>query len=107
MGILVAYISSILGTFGIVLDHTFMFYDSAIMLPSFLMIGRYLEARAKKRTSDSIRELIGLQPTVATLIELDENGKISSEEPVQGYIIRDETILKGENYKNGFVFQIL
>ena len=82
MGILVAYISSILGTFGIVLDHTFMFYDSAVMLPSFLMIGRYLEARAKKRTSDSIRELIGLQPTVATLIELDENGKISSQNEV-------------------------
>ena len=49
MGILVAYVSSILGTFHIVLDHSFMFYDSAVMLPSFLMIGRYLEARAKKR----------------------------------------------------------
>ncbi|MEE0901211.1 MAG: heavy metal translocating P-type ATPase [Methanobrevibacter sp.] len=82
MGILVAYISSIFGTFGIVLDHTFMFYDSAVMLPSFLMIGRYLEARAKKRTSDSIRELIGLQPTVATAIELDENNEIISQKEV-------------------------
>ena len=82
MGILVAYISSILGTFHIVLDHSFMFYDSAVMLPSFLMIGRYLEARAKKRTSDSIRELIGLQPTVATAIELDENGEIKSQKEV-------------------------
>ena len=82
MGILVAYISSILGTFNIVLNHTFMFYDSAVMLPSFLLIGRYLEARAKKHTSDSIRELIGLQPTVATLIELDESGNISSQKEV-------------------------
>lgn len=82
MGILVAYISSILGTFHIVLDHTFMFYDSAVMLPAFLMIGRYLEARAKKRTSDSIRELIGLQPTVATAIELDDNGEIISQKEV-------------------------
>jgi Cu+-exporting ATPase len=82
MGILVAYISSILGTFHIVLDHSFMFYDSAVMLPAFLMIGRYLEARAKKRTSDSIRELIGLQPTVATAIELDENGEIVSQKEV-------------------------
>ena len=82
MGILVAYISSIFGTFHIILDHTFMFYDSAVMLPSFLMIGRYLEARAKKRTSDSIRELIGLQPTVATAIELDENGEIISQKEV-------------------------
>ena len=82
MGIMVAYVSSILGTFHIVLDHTFMFYDSAVMLPSFLMIGRYLEARAKKRTSDSIRELIGLQPTVATAIEIDENGEIISQKEV-------------------------
>ncbi len=82
MGIMVAYVSSILGTFHIVLDHSFMFYDSAVMLPSFLMIGRYLEARAKKRTSDSIRELIGLQPTVATAIELDENGEITSQKEV-------------------------
>ena len=82
MGILVAYVSSILGTFHIVLDHSFMFYDSAVMLPSFLMIGRYLEARAKKRTSDSIRELIGLQPTVATAIEIDDNGEITSQKEV-------------------------
>ena len=82
MGIMVAYVSSILGTFHIVLDHSFMFYDSAVMLPSFLMIGRYLEARAKKRTSDSIRELIGLQPTVATAIELDENNEIKSQKEV-------------------------
>ena len=94
MGILVAYISSIFGTFGIVLDHTFMFYDSAVMLPSFLMIGRYLEARAKKRTSDSIRELIGLQPTVATAIEVDENGEIISQKEVSiADIVIDDLLL--------------
>ena len=94
MGILVAYISSIFGTFGIVLDHTFMFYDSAVMLPSFLMIGRYLEARAKKRTSDSIRELIGLQPTVATAIEVDENGEIISQKEVSiSDIVLDDLLL--------------
>ena len=83
MGIMVAYVSSILGTFNIVLDHSFMFYESAIMLPAFLMIGRYLEAKAKKKTSDSIRELIGLQPTVATLVETDENNEILSQKEVQ------------------------
>ncbi len=82
MGILVAYVSSIFATFGIVLDHTFMFYDSAVMLPSFLMIGRYLEAKAKKRTSDSIKKLIGLQPTSATAIEVDENDEITSQREV-------------------------
>ena len=94
MGILVAYVSSIFGTFGIVLDHTFMFYDSAVMLPSFLMIGRYLEARAKKHTSDSIRELIGLQPTVATAIEIDENGEVVSQKEVSiSDIVLDDLLL--------------
>lgn len=94
MGITVAYLSSILGTFNIVLDHSFMFYETAIMLPSFLLIGRYLEARAKKKTSDSIRELIGLQPTAATLIELDDNGNIVSQKEVDIKEIQiDDTLL--------------
>ena len=41
-----------------------------------------------------------IKPTETFIIE---NGKISSEETMQGYIIRDETVLKGENYKNGLV----
>ncbi|WP_407393566.1 heavy metal translocating P-type ATPase [Methanobrevibacter sp.] len=94
MGIVVAYVSSILGTFHIVLDHSFMFYDSAVMLPAFLMIGRYLEARAKKRTSDSIRELIGLQPTVATAIEVDDAGEIISQKEVSiADIVVDDLLL--------------
>lgn len=41
-----------------------------------------------------------IKPTETFIVE---NGKISSEETMQGYIIRDETVLKGENYKNGLV----
>lgn len=32
-----------------------------------------------------------------------ENGKLSEETALQGYIIREETVLKGENYKNGLL----
>ena len=31
------------------------------------------------------------------------DGSISQEKTVEGYIIRDETVIKGENYKNGMV----
>lgn len=41
-----------------------------------------------------------MKPTDTFIIE---NGSLSLEESVQGYIIRDETVLKGENYKNGLV----
>ena len=35
---------------------------------------------------------------------LVENGEIFSEESTTGYIIRDETIVEGNNYKNGIVY---
>lgn len=41
---------------------------------------------------------LAIKPTDTFIVE---NGKLSSEETMQGYIIRDETVLKGQNYKNG------
>ena len=40
------------------------------------------------------------QPTNVFVVE---NGKLTMEEENVGYIIRDEKVLKGENYKNGMV----
>lgn len=39
-------------------------------------------------------------PTDSVLVN---EGRISQEETVDAYIIRDETVIKGENYKNGMV----
>ncbi|MDD1679480.1 MAG: heavy metal translocating P-type ATPase [Methanomicrobiales archaeon] len=68
MGIGVAYGASVLGTFGIVLTRDFMFYETAVMLAAFLTLGRFLEVRAKGRTSEAIKKLLGLQPKTATVV---------------------------------------
>ena len=93
MGISVAFISSLLGTFNIILDHSFILYETSIMLPSFLSIGRYLEAKAKYKTSDSIKKLIGLQPKTATLIKLNENKEIIQQEEINIENIKINDIL--------------
>lgn len=80
MGIGVAYGSSILGTFGIVLTPNFMFYETAVMLASFLTLGRYLEANAKGRTSEAIKKLVGLQPKRATLLKDGREIEVAAEE---------------------------
>jgi Cu+-exporting ATPase len=90
MGTGVAYTASVMGTFGIILTHEFMFYDTAIMLASFLMLGRYLEARAKGRTSEAIRKLAGLRAKTATLIR---DGK-EEEIPVDDVIVGDIIVIK-------------
>ncbi len=90
MGTGVAFVASVMGTFGIVLTHEFMFYDTAIMLAAFLMLGRYLEARAKGRTSDAIRKLAGLRAKTATIIR---DGK-EHEIPVDDVVIGDIVVVK-------------
>ena len=107
MGTGVAFSASVLGTFGIVLTHDFMFYDTAIMLAAFLMLGRYLEARAKGRTSEAIRKLAGLRAKTATLIREGKEEEIPIEDVVVGDIVVvkpgsrvpvDGEVVAGESY---------
>lgn len=75
LGIGIAFVASLLSTFHLLGESHFMLYDTTLMLGAFLMLGKYLEDRAKSRTSDSINALINLKPTEAT-IERNVNGKI-------------------------------
>ncbi len=87
LGIFTAFSASVLATFGIIFSHQFMFYETAIMLAGFLTLGRFLEARARGKTSESIKKLIGLQPNTATVIRDDQYIEIPSESLVKGDLI--------------------
>lgn len=88
LGTTIAYVASVLATFGIVLDMSYIFYETAIMLTSFLMLGRYLEARAKGQTSSAISGLIKLQAVTAMIIRNDEEFEIPVEEVGVGDLVR-------------------
>ncbi|MGH2395663.1 MAG: copper ion binding protein, partial [bacterium] len=45
-----------------------VYYETASIIIVFILLGRYLEARAKGRTSDAIRRLIGLQAKTARVL---------------------------------------
>ena len=90
MGIGVAFVSSVLGTFEIVLTREFLFYDTAVILASFLTIGRYLEAKAKGKTSEAIKKLMGLQPKTALIIR--DGSEI--ETPIEDLQIDDAVVVK-------------
>ncbi len=107
MGIGVAYASSILGTFGIVLTSDFMFYETAVMLATFLTLGRYLEANAKGRTSEAIRKLVGLQPRRATVLRDGRQIEVAAEEVMVEDLVlvrpgekvpADGLVVEGESY---------
>ena len=107
MGTGVAYVASVMGTFGIVLTTEFIFYDTAVMLASFLMLGRYLEGRAKGRTSEAIKKLIGLRPKTATVVSDEGEHEVPVEDVQVGDKIRvhpgekvavDGEVTEGESY---------
>ena len=90
MGIGVAFFSSILGTFNILLGNEFIFYEAAVMLATFLTFGRFLEERAKGKTSESIKRLMGLQAKSATIIRDGEEINM----PIEDVIVGDIVIVK-------------
>jgi copper ion binding protein len=44
-----------------------VYFEAAAVIVSLVLAGRYLEARAKGRTSDAIKRLVGLQPKTARI----------------------------------------
>ena len=90
MGIGVAYVASVLGTFSIVLTPNFLFYGTALILAAFLTMGRYLETRAKGRTSTAIKSLIELQSKTATILRNNDEMEI----PIEDVQINDVVVVK-------------
>lgn len=90
MGIGVAFVASILGTFEIVLTREFLFYEASVMLAAFLTFGRYLETRAKGRTGEAIKNLMELQPKSATVFR----GEREIEIPIEEVQIDDVVLVK-------------
>lgn len=102
LGMGVAYISALLVTLGL-LPMNFMFYDTTIMLATLLTLGRYLEERAKGRTSEAIKKLIGLQVKTAKVIRNNEELEI----PIENVIVGDILLIRpGEKIAvDGTVFE--
>ena len=63
------------------------YFETSAILITLVVLGKYLEAKAKDRTSDAIRKLIGLSPKTATIIRNKKEMTINVDEVVPGDII--------------------
>jgi len=71
VGTLAAYSYSVVATFapGLLPAGTVnVYYEAAAVIVALVLLGRFLEARAKGRTSQAIQRLVGLQPRVAHVL---------------------------------------
>jgi Cu+-exporting ATPase len=94
-----------------------LWFDSAAMIVALVLVGRWLEARAKKRAGDSIRRLLELEPQTARVERDGEEVELAASEvevgdvcvvrpgerlPADGEILSgqsavDESMLTGES----------
>ena len=93
------------------------FFESAALLTAFIILGRWLEALTRGRTSEAIRKLMKLQPKVARVLRGGEEQEVPAEEVeiddiivvrpgesiavdgqvMDGYSAVDESMLTGES----------
>lgn len=67
-----------------------VYYEAAAVIIAFILLGKYLEERAKSATSSAIKKLIGLQPKTVRIIR-DE---IEQEIPVSEVIVDDIVVVR-------------
>ena len=78
------------------------YYETAVMIVTLVLAGRFLEMRAKARTSESIKKLIGLQPKTAHVLRDD----VEFDVPIEAIRLRDRVVvLPGETIPADGVIQ--
>ena len=83
--IYVATNGSVIGLDGMKIPQ--LYFETAAFLITFVILGKWLEARAKNKTSDAIKKLMGLQAKTARVIRDGITSDIPVDEVVQGDII--------------------
>lgn len=85
----------------------YVYYESAVVIITFILLGRFLEENAKRKTSDAIKKLISLTPNQALVIRNGEEVEIPTEEIHKGDLIIikpgqkfpvDGRVKKGESF---------
>jgi len=65
-----------------------MYYDTAAVIITLILLGRYLEAKAKAHTSDAIKKLLHLQAKTARVVKGNKEVDIPIDQVKKGDIIR-------------------
>lgn len=64
-----------------------LYFETAAFLITFVILGKWLEARAKNKTSDAIKKLMGLQAKTARVVRDGQTFDIPIDQVVQGDVI--------------------
>ncbi len=92
MGAIAAYVYGIIVLLGILFGFSDVvgksdYFESTAVILTLVTLGKLLEARAKGRTSDAIKKLMGLAPKTATLLSDGKEKSIPIDEVAPGDLL--------------------
>ena len=67
-----------------------VYFETSAVIITLIRVGKFLEARAKGRTSEAIKKLMGLRPKTARVIRGGEETEI----PLENVLVGDTLIVK-------------
>ncbi len=88
MGSSVSYAYSIVVMLGLISGH--VYFETAAMIITLIRLGKFLEARAKGRTSEAIKKLMGLRAKTARVVR----SGLEAEVPVDEVIVGDVVLVR-------------
>jgi len=88
MGSSAAFFYSLPITFGLLMGH--VYYETAAVIITLIKLGKFLEARAKGRTSEAIKKLMGLRARTARVVRAG----LEVEVPVDDVRVGDVVLVK-------------
>jgi Cu+-exporting ATPase len=65
-----------------------LYFDTSAVIVTLILLGRFLEARARSHTSDAIRRLVGLAPRTARVVRDGADVDVPIEQVVRGDLLR-------------------
>ncbi|NMG38306.1 heavy metal translocating P-type ATPase [Chelativorans sp. ZYF759] len=110
VGTMAAYAYSMVATFApsLLPEGTInVYYEAAAVIVTLILLGRFLEARAKGRTSEAIKRLVGLQAKTARVRRDGKAVEIAIAEVAPGDVVEvrpgervpvDGEVMEGESY---------
>ncbi|SFL10122.1 heavy metal translocating P-type ATPase [Shimia haliotis] len=90
MGTSAAFLFSVVSTFApdwLPAGTVNVYYEAAAVIVVLILAGRWMEARAKGRTGEAIRKLVGLQPRTARVERKGEDKEIAIDEIAVGDVV--------------------
>jgi Cu+-exporting ATPase len=88
MGSSVSYAYSVVVMLGLISGH--VYFETAAMIITLIRLGKFLEARAKGRTSEAIKKLMGLRAKTARVVR----SGLETEVPVDEVIVGDVVLVR-------------